>query len=213
MVRAKSATIDIKVRMKEPLRAKLEKAAKERGISLNAEAVDRLERSFQTQAVLIETLGGKDAYSILKVLGSVAALIQTRTGKTAADWKTGVAIGRAWKRLITEWVPRPPAEWFAELTELPEDRLEMPERPEPPVKPTGGRGLLAGEQDEEEWKAYWAKQENYGEKLEIFLNELNKYQKDLVQKDTSRRKKAREINEAAAVGEEVLGFLRDQENR
>ncbi len=44
--RAKSDTVQLKTRMKEPLRAKLEAAAEENGISLNAEAVQRLERSF-----------------------------------------------------------------------------------------------------------------------------------------------------------------------
>ncbi len=42
MARKKSATIDLKVRMKEPLRAQIEKAAKQAGISMNAEIVGRL---------------------------------------------------------------------------------------------------------------------------------------------------------------------------
>lgn len=45
--REQSATVQLKIRMKEPLRAELEQAAQERGVSLNAEAVDRLERSFR----------------------------------------------------------------------------------------------------------------------------------------------------------------------
>jgi hypothetical protein len=44
--RKQSATIDLKVRMKEPLRAKLAKAAAKRGVSMNTEAVDRLEYTF-----------------------------------------------------------------------------------------------------------------------------------------------------------------------
>jgi predicted HicB family RNase H-like nuclease len=47
MKREKSATIQLKMRMKEPLRARLEESARDRGVSLNAEGVSRLERSFQ----------------------------------------------------------------------------------------------------------------------------------------------------------------------
>ena len=46
MARAKSATVDLKVRMKEPLRAQIEKAARKAGVSMNADIVGRLERSF-----------------------------------------------------------------------------------------------------------------------------------------------------------------------
>ncbi|SJM33126.1 hypothetical protein [Mesorhizobium delmotii] len=44
--RGDSPTADLKVRMKEPLRAKIEAAAAAKGVSMNAEAVDRLDRSF-----------------------------------------------------------------------------------------------------------------------------------------------------------------------
>ena len=43
MPRKPSATVQLKARMKEPLRARLEEDAKSRGISLNAALVDRLE--------------------------------------------------------------------------------------------------------------------------------------------------------------------------
>jgi len=45
--RSKTDTVHVSTRMREPLRAKLEAAAKARGVSLNAELVDRLERSFE----------------------------------------------------------------------------------------------------------------------------------------------------------------------
>src|SRR5262245_26020289 len=52
MVRRKQAArADIKIRMKEPLRAKIEAAAKRRGVSMNAEMVSRLEQSFQKEGV------------------------------------------------------------------------------------------------------------------------------------------------------------------
>ena len=44
--RPKTALVQLKIRMREPLRARLQKAAKASGISINREVVDRLERSF-----------------------------------------------------------------------------------------------------------------------------------------------------------------------
>jgi len=47
MARAKASKIvQVKARMREPLRARLEAVAKGRGVSINSELVDRLERSF-----------------------------------------------------------------------------------------------------------------------------------------------------------------------
>src|SRR5260370_32637039 len=54
--RKQTATVDLRVRMKEPLRAALEAEARKKGHSLNAEAVHRLERSFDRQDLLTEVL-------------------------------------------------------------------------------------------------------------------------------------------------------------
>jgi hypothetical protein len=54
--RDETANAQLKVRMKEPLRAALEKAAQERGVSLNAEIVHRLERSFDLEQRLKEAV-------------------------------------------------------------------------------------------------------------------------------------------------------------
>jgi hypothetical protein len=54
--RPKTAIVQLKLRMREPLRAHLEKAAKARGVSLNNEAVDRLERSVERLGLLEEIL-------------------------------------------------------------------------------------------------------------------------------------------------------------
>jgi ABC-type lipopolysaccharide export system ATPase subunit len=51
IARKQSALVGLRVRFREPLRKKLEVAAKKRGVSLNAELVDRLERSFSAEAV------------------------------------------------------------------------------------------------------------------------------------------------------------------
>lgn len=70
--RRASATVDLKVRMKEPLRAALERAARNHGLSMNAEAVDRLERSFQREDLLTEALTlayGADIAILLTLMG------------------------------------------------------------------------------------------------------------------------------------------------
>ncbi len=70
--RDKTATVDLKVRMKEPLRAQLEEAAQGRGVSMNAEAVARLEDSFRVEELLPQILDlayGRRAAGMLMLLG------------------------------------------------------------------------------------------------------------------------------------------------
>jgi hypothetical protein len=54
--RDRTALADVKTRLREPLRAKLERAARHNGVSMNAEICARLERSFQQQ----EEFGGPE---------------------------------------------------------------------------------------------------------------------------------------------------------
>lgn len=54
--RAGSNTVDIGLRLKETLRAKVERAAKHRGASMNGEIVSRLEQSFEHQGLMREVL-------------------------------------------------------------------------------------------------------------------------------------------------------------
>lgn len=51
-MRKKTAIVNMKLRMREPLRRAIEMAAKSRGISMNAETVSRLEQSFRDDRVL-----------------------------------------------------------------------------------------------------------------------------------------------------------------
>jgi len=50
--RKQTAIVGLKVRLREPLRKKLEVAAKKKGVSLNAELVGRLEESFLGEGLL-----------------------------------------------------------------------------------------------------------------------------------------------------------------
>jgi hypothetical protein len=87
--RPQSATVDLKVRMKEPLRVSLETAAKARGVSMNAEAVARLERSFSEESAF----GGPDlrdaVFSMVAAFaynGERAAQAEGHPEWTARDW-------------------------------------------------------------------------------------------------------------------------------
>lgn len=87
--REKSATVDLKVRMKEPLRARIEAAAKERGVSMNAEAVDRLERSFATD----DQHGSPQVANMARMMvsafvagGQMAAAEDGRPWSAPAEW-------------------------------------------------------------------------------------------------------------------------------
>jgi hypothetical protein len=50
--RHRTDIVGLLVRMREPLRKKIEQAAKSRGVSMNSEVVARLEQSFQTEDIV-----------------------------------------------------------------------------------------------------------------------------------------------------------------
>ena len=193
-------------RLRAETKQRLEDEARIAGRSLSEEIEFRLEQSFRDEAAY----GGRNTNDVLKVMGAVAAQIQTRTGKTAADWKTGLAIGRAWKRLITDWVPRPPAEWIAEMERLSDDLPDMPVPPKLPKEPIRG-GLLVPRAPEEEWEAYEASLPDFIKKAEKHFVKSAEYKRVYDQNKAALRRKLDEVKKAAEIGEEVLGLLSDQE--
>lgn len=58
--RPKAATVDIGLRVKEPMRARIERESKQRGISMNAAITDRLETSFTKEDMLDRIFGGPE---------------------------------------------------------------------------------------------------------------------------------------------------------
>lgn len=80
--RQKTATVQLKVRMKEPLRAQLEKAAKARGVSINADVVDRLENSFRYQE---DVFGGRRTFILMKLAADIFHIVEENTGKRWDD--------------------------------------------------------------------------------------------------------------------------------
>jgi hypothetical protein len=95
MARSESATVDIKIRMKEPLRADIEDSANRRGISMNAEMVDRLTQSYRNDQSIISALDfayGRETAGVMMLLHEVikhtvrdAALIVADRGR-GVDW-------------------------------------------------------------------------------------------------------------------------------
>jgi hypothetical protein len=75
--RDQKAIVDIKIRMREPLRVQIEKAAAVRGVSMNAEMINRLERSFLRGNLLREALSLRYGPYIARALLGVATALET----------------------------------------------------------------------------------------------------------------------------------------
>ena len=184
-------------RLRTEIKQQLETEARTAGRSLSEEIEFRLERSLQQEA----DSGGRELHGLLGLLVGATEIIQARTGKSASDdWKTGLAVGRAWKRLIHDWLPRPPAEWIAEAEWRSGAMSDAPERPKEPIR----GGLLVPRAPEEEWEAYRGRLQKYQKKLETFLIEYDEHLAVF-------RKHKNEFNKAIEIGEEALGLLSDQE--
>jgi hypothetical protein len=82
--REQTATVDIKIRMRERLRAKIERAAGVSAISMNLEMVNRLEKSFEDERRAVSTSGGSAALAIAKLIGVVIDL--RSGGGTNTHW-------------------------------------------------------------------------------------------------------------------------------
>ena len=72
-------TVQLKIRVKEPLREQIEQSARERGLSLSAEIVDRLEKSFERQMSIQDIFGSNQVFEIMKIIASTMNVI----GRTA----------------------------------------------------------------------------------------------------------------------------------
>ncbi len=105
MARKKTATVDLKVRMKEPLRAQIERAAKDRGVSLNAEVVERLNLSFQKE----DALGGRELAGLFQMIAGAVALVEAKSGESwLKDWATFSSVRTAIINILKTHVPELP---------------------------------------------------------------------------------------------------------
>lgn len=125
--RKQTDTVDLKVRMKEPLRASLERAAKRRGVSMNAEAVNRLEQSFEIE----DRFGGP---RMVELMESVARIMK-QTGEIAGHYESGKSAKRG------QWLGMPYA--FDQAISAANVALESFRPPGEPVVPESTIDRLA----------------------------------------------------------------------
>ena len=86
--RAKTSRPQVGLRVSEDMRARLEKAAKKSGCSINAEIVARLERSFETES----RFGGPRATALVEAMGQ--AMMAAGTGGYHEFGK--IILGQEW---------------------------------------------------------------------------------------------------------------------
>jgi hypothetical protein len=85
--RDESQTVQVGLRVKEALRRDLEEAAAARGLSMNAEIVRRLERSFERRDHVIDGVGlGAELYKALALLASIQSRINGALVSTVPDF-------------------------------------------------------------------------------------------------------------------------------
>src|SRR4051794_35884878 len=90
--RAQSETVQLKVRLKEPDRAALERAAAERGVSMNTEIVDRLRRSFADHQKLADVFGSFENFTWMRSIASLIELHRAanRGDKVVGSWTSDI---------------------------------------------------------------------------------------------------------------------------
>ncbi len=185
------------LRVTAETKRELEFAALKSGRSQSQEAEFRIVQSFLEEAAY----GGRELHGLLKLMVAVVEIIQARNGKSASDdWETGLAAGYAWRRLIYDWLPKPPAEWIAEASWRSDAMSNVPERPKVPAR----GGLLVPRAPEEEWETYRERLQKYAKDQEAFFIEYDEHM-------AAFRKIQDDFNKALEIGEEALGLLSDQE--
>jgi hypothetical protein len=106
--RGKSVRAQVPLRIPEALRARIEKAAKETGNSMNAEILNRLEGSFDIE----DRLGGPQLIELIEMVASAMKL----TGQRAGFFETGKLTNQG------QWLVLPYA--FDQATEAAKTILE-----------------------------------------------------------------------------------------
>jgi hypothetical protein len=98
-----------KIRIKEPLRAALQRDAETRQVTMNAAIADRLQRSFDEE----KSLGGPRLLLIFRSLAATAELLSDGED-WVGDYRLFNIITDAWQRDLEAFRPEEPAE-IAEL--------------------------------------------------------------------------------------------------
>lgn len=84
--RKKTDTVQLsKIRMREDLRLKLKRDADKKDVTLNAEIVDRLERSYLQSEQMAQMFGGERNAALFRSFAGMIGLIESQTGQA---WNT-----------------------------------------------------------------------------------------------------------------------------
>ena len=101
--------------MKEPLRAKIEKASKAQGMSMNREIVERLERSFRDQEALYRQFGGRENYNIFRFLAQTPHFAEQMTKQPwREDRRTFRVVMKAIESILESGIPKEGPDWSEE---------------------------------------------------------------------------------------------------
>lgn len=92
--RREAQTVQVKIRMRPELREALAVNAAERGVSLNAEVVSRLEEAFLGERNIY---GGPHTATLMKLLGLTVRMVEQMTGKS---WNTDLETQHAMRRAV-----------------------------------------------------------------------------------------------------------------
>jgi hypothetical protein len=107
--------------MLEAMRAKLEKSAKARGVSLNGEIVGRLQQSLTgAESLLTDLLGSREK---LLFAMAVADIIQEAEQETGSGWLDDEATYARAADDIADWVSHSKAHTLREIREIMDTRF------------------------------------------------------------------------------------------
>ena len=84
MARKSSEKVQLKLRMREPVRAAIEKAAKLRGVSMNTEINARLDQSFEHETIVDRVLSGESGNLARLIITAIQA-VERATGKQSRN--------------------------------------------------------------------------------------------------------------------------------
>ena len=105
----KGARNSLGLRVTAETKNRLKAAVAASGRSQSQEAEFRLERSFRKEDDGIAALGGSEQHALFRMMAAAAVIIENRTGKSwSSDWKTSIAVRKAWTELIIAVLPKPP---------------------------------------------------------------------------------------------------------
>ncbi|MDP6572947.1 MAG: TraY domain-containing protein [Rhodospirillales bacterium] len=195
----KGARNSLGLRVTAETKSRLEAAAAASGRSQSQEVEFRLEQSFRKEDDGIAALGGSEQHALFRMMAAAAVIIENRSGKSwSSDWKTSVAVRKAWDELVAAVLPKPPREIVDPRHKPAPVPPVRPERPSP-LEDNPLRGELRAYVQPlsvEQEAQYATALANYKKELVEFETASAKHQKDM-------EASARQIDDLAGIGKKA----------